>query len=102
VTDRTTALSRGIPSEDVSNLLICYPFCQAKKNTHMMERRDDHPGVSSQDIVDTKCIQHIVDMSARCIQHIVDIGHTHLNLGGELCPVQLGLITKTPNFAEQQ
>src|SRR6266851_9434263 len=31
--------------EDVSNLLICYPLCQAK-TCHMMEGRDDHSGVA--------------------------------------------------------
>jgi hypothetical protein len=29
-------------------------------------------GVRSQHIVDTRCSQHIVDISARCSQHIVD------------------------------
>ena len=56
--------------------------------------------VRIQRIVDTRCIQRIVDIVVKCIQRIVDIGPTHLNLGGELCPVQLGLIIKTPNFAE--
>jgi hypothetical protein len=57
-------------------------------------------GVRIQGIVDTRCIQRIVDIVVKCIQRIVDIGHTHLNLGGELCPIQLGLNTKTRNFAE--
>ena len=56
-------------------------------------------GVDSQHIVDTRCSQHIVDMSVSCIQHIVDNGHTHLNLGGELCPAPLDRITKMPNVA---
>jgi hypothetical protein len=67
---------------------------------YMTRGRCDWLGVRIQRIVDTRCIQRIVDISARCIQRIVDIGHTHLNLGGELCPVPLDRITKTPNFAE--
>jgi hypothetical protein len=39
-------------------------------------------------------IQRIVD--TRCIQRIVDIGHTHLNLGGELCPVPLDSNSRRP------
>jgi hypothetical protein len=58
-------------------------------------------GVRSQNIVDTRCIQNIVDMSARCIQNIVDIRHTHLNLGGESCPAKLDRIRKTLTFVEQ-
>jgi hypothetical protein len=55
--------------------------------------------VRSQDIVDTRCSQDIVDISARCSQHIVDIGHTHLNLGGESCPATHDRIKKRPNVA---
>jgi hypothetical protein len=52
--------------------------------------------VRSQNIVDTRCIQNIVDISARCIQNIVDMGDTHLNLGGESCPITHDQIITTP------
>ena len=41
----TMWIRRLSKDEDVSNLLICYPICQAK-TFHMMEGRDDHPGVT--------------------------------------------------------
>ena len=59
-------------------------------------------GVRSQHIVDTKCSRDIVDINARGSQDIVDIGHTHLNLGGELCPATHDRIKKRPNVAARR
>src|SRR5688572_5848637 len=105
-TIRAPSSTKSLESASLSCLVSIAKALHYRRNAYvssnnLMAYTLQNPlSVRIQRIVDTRCIQRIVDISAKCIQRIVDIGHTHLNLGGELCPRPLDQITKTPNFAE--